>query len=301
KLHGEVARQMWGGYDSICPISHVTNSQETEYWTDTYLDEAAEQQDFDILKTRKAELKKRLFKTVADQTGKLFDPKVLTIVWARRFAAYKRADLLTEDMQAFEAMIKDQDRPIQWIWAGKPYPKDYGAIAIFNKLIQLSKKYPNVAVLTGYELDLSAQLKKGSDVWLNTPRVTREASGTSGMTAAMNASVNLSTNDGWIPEFAKPGVNAFIVPEVARSSNHDVQDTHDRMHFFRLIESEIKPMYYNQPEKWWTLVRQSMIDVKQFFDSKRMATEYYTNLYPADAADRIQLPKMGNEGVSASG
>ena len=206
KMHGEVAREMWSTYDDICPIDHVTNAQNRSYWTDPILRRKSEEGDLNGLAARKRDLKIELLTEVADQTGKVFDPDVLTIVWARRFAAYKRADLLTWDEEAFDKLLQNQDQPIQIIWAGKPYPMDYGAINTFNKLVTLSRRYRNIAVLVNYELAVSKLLKQGCDVWLNTPRVTREASGTSGMTAAMNATINFSTFDGWIPEFAQDGI-----------------------------------------------------------------------------------------------
>lgn len=102
--------------------------------------------------------------------------------------------------------------PIQIIWVGKPYPFDYGATDKFNKLYYLNYLFSNMAVLTGHELKLSKLLKDGSDVWLNNPIVTNEASGTSGMTAAMNSSLSLSTFDGWVCEFAEKGIS-FVVPK----------------------------------------------------------------------------------------
>ena len=126
-------------------------------------------------------LKKRTFEIVADQTGKIFDPNVFTIVWARRFAGYKRASLIATNEKQFEALLNDTKYPVQIIWGGKPYPVDYPAISEFNNLVHLSKKYKNVAVMVGYELGLSKRLKQSSDLWLNNPRVPREASGTSGM------------------------------------------------------------------------------------------------------------------------
>jgi glucan phosphorylase len=118
------------------------------------------------------------------------------MVWARRFAGYKRADLLLQDKERFRKLLENKKYPVQIIFAGKPYPVDFAAISTFNNLVEESKNHKNMAVLTGYELSLSKSLKQGSDVWLNNPRVPREASGTSGMTASMNASVNLSTDDG---------------------------------------------------------------------------------------------------------
>lgn len=275
KLHGEVSRKMWSWADGICDITHVTNSQHAGYWTDADLEKARLKGDVKSLQKRKKELKAALFKTVADQAGKIFDPNVLTIVWARRFAAYKRPDLLTRDRERFERIMRNKDYPVQFVWAGKPYPKDEGAIYTFNQLYYLSHLYPNMAVLTGYELALSKLLKDGSDVWLNTPIVTREASGTSGMTAAMNASLNFSTYDGWICEFARHGENAFIVP-VASDQNRDYEDISNMLD---MLENEILPLYYDRPKEWAEMALQSMNDVAGFFNSDRMATEYYEKVY----------------------
>ncbi|MEL6866263.1 MAG: alpha-glucan family phosphorylase [Bacteroidota bacterium] len=284
KIHGGVARQMWGTYAGICPITHITNSQNKKYWSDKIMDQALEQGDDGQLKSRKFWLKQKLFNMVADQTGKIFDPKVLTIVWARRFAGYKRAELITRDLARFERLINDTKRPVQIIWSGKPYPTDYEAISTFNGLVHLSKRYKNCAVLVGYELAQSKKLKQGSDIWLNNPRVPREASGTSGMTAAMNASVNLSTFDGWIPEFAKHGQNCFVVPEVDMRLPVFEQDEVDRENLMDVLEHEILPMYYDRPDEWWNVVKESMRDVVPFFDSDRMASDYYEKLYASVSA-----------------
>lgn len=287
KLHGEVAREMWKDYENICEISHVTNSQNEKYWTDKKLKKALENGKDKALRNRKLELKERFFKIVADQTGKIFNPNTLTIVWARRFAAYKRANLFTEDLERFERILTNTEMPVQFIWAGKPYPKDYNAINIFNDLVHFSKKYPNVTVMTGYELGLSKAMKEGSDVWLNTPRITREASGTSGMTAAMNGSVNFSTADGWIPEFAKHGENAFVLPALDYRLPHPEQDAQDLKNFLDILENEIIPTYYNEPERWLEIVKNAMQDIVPFFDSKRMAAEYYTKIYAHQVAEAV--------------
>lgn len=281
KIHGEVSREMWSHYDDICPITSITNSQNHEYWHDPLLDAAAESNDDDAFEARKTELKIKLFDIVADQTGKIFQPDVLTLVWARRYADYKRADLITREIAHFEELLNNAKHPIQIIWAGKPYPMDYSAVGTFNKLVHLSKKYPNIVVLTGYELFLSKVLKQGSDIWLNNPRIPREASGTSGMTAAMNGSVNLSTYDGWIPEFANHGHNAFIVPKADLSWSEEAQDEFDRLNLMNVLENEILPTYYDQPKQWLDIVRNSMKESAALFDSDRMADEYYTQLYGA--------------------
>lgn len=280
QLHGVVSNEMWNKYSGVAEIKSITNAQEFKYWADQPLYEAKDKKEDILFDTRKKHLKKRLFKTVADQTGKLFNPNVFTIVWARRFAGYKRADLLLQDKERFEKLLNNSKYPVQIIWAGKPYPIDYSAISTFNSLVESSKLYKNMAVLTGYELALSKLLKQGSDLWLNNPRVPREASGTSGMTASMNGSVNLSTDDGWIPEFAKNGINAFVVPK-ADYANMSVyeQDKYDLDTLYDILENDILPTYYDNPNKWRTIQQTAMEDVKNNFNSDRMADEYYKLVY----------------------
>ena len=277
KLHGDVSRKMWGGYDGICEITHVTNAQNNLYWADEILEKARKKGDVETIDSRKKELKSVLFKTVADQSGKIFDENVMTIIWARRFAAYKRPELLTRDRERFARLMNNSKYPIQFIWAGKPYPFDGGAINTFNQLYYLSHLYPNMAVLTGHELSLSKLIKDGSDVWLNTPIVTREASGTSGMTAAMNASLNFSTFDGWVCEFANES-NSFIVPEAPHFPEWE-RDNTDISNMLDMLENKILPAYYDRPADWQKMVLQSMNDVNAFFDSDRMAAEYYAKVY----------------------
>jgi len=279
KLHGEVSRHMWEHYDDICPITHVTNAQNKKYWADHGLEHARVGGDLVELRARKRELKERLFRVVADQTGKLFDPDALTIVWARRFAAYKRPDLIARDARMFREMLNNPHRPVQIIWAGKPFPFDYGAIETFNHLVRLTRDYPNAAVLVGYELELSRFLKNGADIWLNNPVVTREASGTSGMTAAMNGAINLSTFDGWVCEFAKDGENSFIIPPADPSLTPESRDRHDLLGFYDALQQKILPLYYDEPFDWAKLMLRSMNDVVPFFDADRMAAEYYTKIY----------------------
>ena len=280
QLHGEVSRQMWKKYDGICEIKSITNAQNWRYWADKQLYRAKEEQNDSWFDDRKTYLKKRALEIVADQTGKVMDPKVLTIVWARRFAGYKRAELLTRDHKRFEALLNNKKYPVQIIWAGKPYPLDFPAITDFNHLVSLSKQYNNVAVCTGYELTLSKRLKQAADVWLNNPRVPREASGTSGMTAAMNGAVNLSTNDGWICEFINNGNNGFVVPPADYMNMRvEEQDNYDLNKIYDILENEILPIYYDKFDTWRQIIKNGMRDVQFQFDSNRMANEYYEILY----------------------
>ncbi len=280
QLHGQVSRAMWSKYENICPIISITNAQNWSYWADKQLYKFMEAGDDYGIDDRKKYLKKRAFEIVADQTGKIFSPDVFTIVWARRFAGYKRAGVLTTDEERFDKLMKDSKYPVQIIWAGKPYPVDHPAISEFNQLVHLSKQYKNMAVLIGYELTLSKRLKQAADAWLNNPRVPREASGTSGMTAAMNGAVNFSTDDGWIPEFINHGHNGFVVPKTdyASMAVHE-QDEYDLNHLYEILEKEILPLYYDDYYTWRQVMKNGMRDVRFRFDSNRMAGEYYELLY----------------------
>jgi starch phosphorylase len=281
-LHGVVSREMWSHYEGICPIISITNAQNWHYWADKQLYRALEEKNDFAFDDRKKHLKKRAFEIVADQTGKIFDPNVLTIVWARRFAGYKRADMLSWNTEKFEKLLSNTKYPIQIIWAGKPYPLDYPAITQFNNLVQISKKYKNVSVLIGYELGLSKRLKQASDIWLNNPRVPREASGTSGMTASMNGSVNFSTDDGWIPEFINHGNNGFVVPKADYDNmSQKEQDDYDLDKIYEILEQQILPLYYEHPDTWRQIMKNGMMDVRWQFDSNRMAQEYYELMYKA--------------------
>ena len=290
KKHGEVAQEMWSGSDNICPIISITNAQNKRYWADKKIYKALAKGDMPGIATRKKVLKKKFFEVVADQTGKIFDPDVLTIVWARRFAEYKRPDLITSDFERFEKLVTDKKRPLQIIWAGKPYPLDYGAIGTFDNLVYMNKNFMNCAVLVGYELWLSLMCKRGADLWLNNPRVTREASGTSGMTAAMNGALNFSTQDGWILEFSDHGHNSYVVPIADPLLPHHEQDGQDAKNLLDVLEHEILPTYYDSPERWNEIVANSLGEVVPYFDSDRMATEYFEKLYQYQAQHKIVSP-----------
>ena len=279
KIHGMVANEMWANVENKCEIISITNAQNKKYWTDKTLVRALDEHEDYELVARKKHLKKVLFDVVADQTGKMFDPEVLTIVWARRFAEYKRPGLLKYDYDRFVKLMTNSEKPVQIIWAGKPYPTDYGAIEIFNELIDICHRFKGMAVLIGYELSLSKILKHGSDVWLNTPRITREASGTSGMSASMNGSIHFSIDDGWNPEFAKDGKNAFTIPPLDYKLSSAEQDVIDNKNMMDILENIIIPTYYDRPKEWVTIMKSAMSDVEVEFDSGRMATEYYERMF----------------------
>jgi len=279
RFHGEVANRMWAGCTGRSEIISITNAQNRRFWTDKGMQAALDNHEDYALVARKKHLKRQLFNIVADQTGKMFDPDILTIVWARRFAEYKRPGLLKLDFERFRALLERSEQPIQVIWAGKPYPFDSSAVNLFDELIHISHGFKRMAVLVGYELDLSGVLKKGSDVWLNTPRVSREASGTSGMSASMNGTIHLSTDDGWHPEFAIEAINAFTIPPIDHSTPTEEQDREDNKNLMDMLEHQIIPLYYEHPKQWTQMMKRAMSDVLPKFDSGRMAHEYYEYMY----------------------
>jgi starch phosphorylase len=279
QMHAKVATDMWSHYEGVCEIIPITNAQNKRFWADKPMLRALDEHEDYELFARKKHLKRLLFNEVANQTGKMFDPDILTIVWARRFAEYKRPGLLKYDFERFEKLITRAKEPIQIIWAGKPYPHDTNSINIFNELTYISRNYKNVAVLIGYELELSMQLKKGADIWLNTPRITREASGTSGMSAAMNGAINFSIADGWHPEFSKEEKNSFTITGADASLSVEEQDKCDNKSMMDILENTIIPTYYKDEKKWVELMKNSMSDVLFDFDSGSMAHKYYEKMY----------------------
>lgn len=279
QMHAVVSTDMWKDYPNIPEIIGITNAQNFNYWADKQMYEALGRNDDAFILLRKKERKHDAFKIVADQCGKLFSSNILTIVWARRYAGYKRADLLLRDIDRMEKFLNNAKYPVQVIWAGKPYPLDQFAISTFNHLVEFSRERKNVAVLTGYELHLSRKLKESADVWLNTPRITREASGTSGMTAAMNGAISVSIPDGWIPEFARNGENCFITPVTDYHLPVSQQDDIDYENIMQILENEVMPTYYDNPKRWAEIMMNAMRDVVPAFESGRMAAEYYDRMY----------------------
>ena len=279
KIHGEVARKMWNGQQGICTITSITNAQNKAYWKDTLLDDAISRNNHEAIVRRKKEMKSLLFKTVADQCGKLFNENILTIVWARRFVGYKRADLVMYEWERFVKLLNNTRFPVQVIWAGKPYPGDQDDKGLFNHIMATVKSIANCAVLTGYELALSAQLKKGADVWLNNPRMYHEASGTSGMSAAMNGAVNVSLPDGWVPEFAKDGENCFVIRPAPESLSIGEKDTQEASNLMDALENRVLPMYYNDQAQWLSILKRAAADIVPAFEAGRLADEYYEKMY----------------------
>jgi len=279
KLHLKTLQSTWQNYPNICKIISITNAQNFNYWADKQMYQALNENNDESLRKIKNQRKIFLFEEVADQCGEIYDEKVLTLVFAKRFAGYKRADLLCHNIERFHQLVTNKDFPIQIIWAGKPYPVDYAAIAMFDKIVHLCKDYPNCSILVGYEMKLSKMLKAGADIWLNVPRMTHEASGTIGMAADMNGALNVSIPDGWFPEFSHPGINSFLIPSADTLLSDHEQDSQDAEELMDVLEKKVLPTYYSHPEKWADIMKNSMKDITPFFDSDRLAQQYYDLIY----------------------
>lgn len=282
QLHGLVANKMWEWVDGRCPIRAITNAVNLHYWQDNRI--ANSKNHKDLLKAKR-DMKVELFKYIADTAGKRFDPDVLTITWARRFADYKRAWLILMDKSRLNKLL-DANK-IQIIFAGKFHPSDVMGREMFNKILHRSHTLKNVVVLPGYELELSAKLKKGSDIWLNTPLRPFEASGTSGMSANMNGALHLSIYDGWTVEGTFNRVNGYTVEYPGLDDEIPWEERHwkDHDYIMNIIENEIIPTYYENKEEWARLMRQAVRTSEAYFNSDRMVIEYYSRLYKSIAHD----------------
>lgn len=276
QLHGLVANRMWEWVEGRCPIRAITNAVNVHYWQDPRISNAKTPEQ---LLEAKRNMKIQLFKYVADHAGKRFDPDVLTITWARRFADYKRAWLILMDKDRLNRLL-DANK-IQIIFAGKFHPDDVMGREMFNKILNRSHTLKNVVVLPGYELALSARLKKGSDIWLNTPLRPFEASGTSGMSANMNGALHLSIYDGWTVEGTFDGINGYTVEYEGLDDEMSWEERHWKDHecIMDKIENTIIPTYYDNKPEWARLMRQAIRTSEAYFNSDRMVMEYYNRLY----------------------
>lgn len=285
QLHGLVANKMWEWVKDRCPIKAITNAVNLHYWQDPRIANAKNPQD---LLDAKREMKRDLFQYISDTQGKRFDPDVLTITWARRFADYKRAWLILMDEDRIGKLLNENK--VQLIFAGKFHPDDSMGKETFNNILRKSYNMKNVVVLPGYELALSAKLKKGSDIWLNTPTRPLEASGTSGMSANMNGAVHFSIYDGWAVEGTFPGINGYTVEYPGLDDDIPWQERHWKDHRFIMntLENEIIPTYYDNKMEWARLMRQAMRTAEGYFNSDRMVIEYYNRLYKPIAHGGVQ-------------
>ena len=180
--------------------------------------------------------------------------------------------------EIIEPYLKDQK--IQIVFSGKAHPLDDNGKKIVERLVAISKKHPNAVVfLENYGMEIGAMLTRGADIWLNNPRRPKEASGTSGMKAAMNGVLNFSILDGWWPEACEHGVNGWQFGDGFESEDEKVLDEHDLKALYEVLFNEVIPTFYDDRQKWTEMMKASILSTYKQFNVKRMLEEYYEKMY----------------------
>jgi starch phosphorylase len=217
----------------------------------------------------------------------MFDPASLTIGFARRVAGYKRWNLLLTDQARLARLINNEERPVQFVFAGKAHPQDEGSKLVLQQLAQW-KYDPAVrqraVFLEDYDQEIARQLVQSVDVWLNVPRRPQEASGTSGEKVAINGGLNLSILDGWWME-GYDGTNGFAIGNGNDGADVAQIDALDAESLYRTLELEVVPLYYHRdeagvPRKWIAMMKRAIQTLAPQYNSDRMVEEYARKIYP---------------------
>ncbi len=220
------------------------------------------------------------------QLGKVLSPDALTIGFARRFATYKRANLILADMERMASMVNDPKRPVQFLFAGKAHPHDEPGKRVLQQIAQMMRdqKFAGKFVfIEDYDINVGRHLVQGVDVWLNNPRRPLEASGTSGQKVVLNGGLNLSVLDGWWAE-AYDGLNGFAIGTGRTHSNMDVHDSRDGDDLYRVLRDELIPLYYQRdrdglPRGWIKRMKRTIRTLGWRFSADRMVMDYTLKCY----------------------
>ncbi len=321
KLHGEVTKfdifsKMWDGYfPEELHIGYVTNGVHQKTWTavewqEIFLNEENEidfsrinklsneeirnirrkkkNQLFEFIKKRldKAELRKNENPKLILDIRNALNPNALTIGFARRFATYKRGDLIFRDLERLKKIINNTERPVHLIFAGKAHPHDENGQNIIKRIIEISKDKDflgKVIFLENYKMSLAKYLVQGVDIWLNNPRRPKEASGTSGMKAVMNGVMNFSVLDGWWVEGFVKGAG-WSLPLKKTFDQEHLQDDLDAAMLYQTLENEIIPLYYADSQEgfsdgWIEYIKKCINEIAPNFTTKRMIDDYNERFY----------------------
>lgn len=216
----------------------------------------------------------------------VLDHDRLTIGFARRFATYKRATLLLRDPDRLTAMLTEKERPVQIVFAGKAHPADNHGKELIRQIVHFSRRpeiRKHVVFLENYDIGVARRLVQGVDVWLNNPRRPQEASGTSGMKAAVNGALHLSVLDGWWCEGYAPG-RGWALGHGEVFENEEYEDSVEAQALYNILENEVVPLFYDRPAgdmptKWVEMMKDSIMMALELFTSHRMASEYRTRFY----------------------
>lgn len=294
KKHGEVSQHMFPGYQ----IYAITNGVHSYTWTcdsfkklyDKYLPGWANEPELFVRIGRipddeiwevHMEAKRTLMDFVRSETGIEMDSDILTIGFARRATAYKRADLLFSDLERLKKIGAGR---IQIIYAGKAHPKDDAGKQLIEKIFSIREKLKEsikIAYLQNYNMDMALKLVSGVDVWLNTPLRPLEASGTSGMKAAHNGVPNFSVLDGWWIEGHIEGFTGWSIgpPPTENHISESSMDTRDAEDLYHKLENIIIPTYYNDRHTWIRIMQNAIGKNAYYFNSHRMMRRYVTEAY----------------------
>ncbi len=293
KRHGLVSQEMFPGYH----IDSITNGVHSATWTGKYFAQlydnyipgwksdpfslryALNIPDIQVWNAHQ-KAKGELIDYINKFTDVEFSKEVLTIGFARRATAYKRADLIFYDLNRLMDMARRKG-PLQLVFAGKAHPKDYPGKELIQKIINISKQLPTkenikIIYLENYDMDLGKILTSGVDLWLNTPRKPQEASGTSGMKAAHNGIPSFSVLDGWWVEGCIEGITGWSIGSAANMESIDREEADS---LYKKLENEIMPTYYERRKQWINIMRHSIAINASFFNTHRMVLQYVSNAY----------------------
>jgi starch phosphorylase len=321
KLHGEVSREMFGGMwpdlpNCETPIGHVTNGVHARSWVSDRTDELltdvigddwhlagpdawsrVDEIDHEAIWAVRSAGRRELVDLVRERLGSdLLDPEVLTIGFARRFATYKRANLLLEQLSRLTELLLDADRPVQFVFAGKAHPADQPGKGLIQQIAKLAADADvrhRFVFIPDYDIGIARTMYHGCDVWLNTPRRPNEACGTSGEKAALNGVLNCSILDGWWAEMSD-GRNGFDIPSF--DDDHDLtrRDHREASATFEVIEQQIVPLFYDRtdgvPHGWIDRIVTNWRTLGWNVVASRMVRDYVTDLYePAAASSDVRV------------
>ncbi len=273
QLHGKTAEKMWGEVDNRAPIKAITNGINRKTWVDHTI--ISNYDDSEKLWKLHQQHKDELIRYIKIKNAVSLRKDRLTIGFARRAATYKRPDLIFRKPEIIGEYL--ENNKIQLIFSGKAHPEDNSGKEMVAHLIHMSHKYPeSVVFIEDYDIEVAKLMTKGVDIWLNNPRRPQEASGTSGMKAAMNGVLNLSILDGWWPEVCEHGKNGW---QFGDGYVGEGQDEHDLDSLYKVLLKEVVPVYYEDKERWIKMMQSSIDSTYQQFSARRMLNEYYQKLY----------------------
>ncbi len=278
QLHGVTANKMWKGVKGRSEIIAITNAIHRPTWVDSRMLQAAEQGG--DLWSLHMENKRRLIAFIKERNGVQLKEDSLLIGFSRRAVPYKRSDFIFSDRTKVDSLFTSGR--LQIVFSGKSHPLDDKGKEIIENILSISRRYPNsVVFLENYDMTIGNMMVRGSDIWLNNPRRPQEASGTSGMKAAMNGVPNLSILDGWWPEACNHGVNGWQFGNGFESKNEKKLDANDQKSLYEVLLKVVIPTYYDDKKKWVSIMKASILSTKDQFAAKRMLDEYYQKLYKA--------------------